>query len=374
MSKTVKNFLVGVGYDYDNKGEQSALGGLDSIKGKVLQLGAVVGGAFGLKTLTTGFADAKDELGKFSQAFDVVPSEVNALGQALEHQGGSLSSLMGQLESLSAMRDNLASGDAGFFGELGKVGIDANVIIDAENATQAYILLADQIEKLDNKARRAAIGKLGFDNASLALLSKGSDEVRAIIDEENSVRFVTDEMIQQAADFKDSNKRFANYIGGFADSISSSIIPGMINTTTSINGFLSEHADTINGVLSGGKSNAEQYEGMSEAEILESIQNKNAGITSNIKAFFGFESESKESPADVSSDRGAFVKKKPEQLDEMFTPVGFMNKLQEAQKAKPITVNSTLVLDGKVIDNRVIKVIGSEAQTVIDNVNTSVER
>ena len=71
MSNVISSFLVGIGFDYDKKSAKQIEGGIDTIKSKALQLGAVVAGGFGLKSLTADFASSADMLGKFSQVFGV---------------------------------------------------------------------------------------------------------------------------------------------------------------------------------------------------------------------------------------------------------------------------------------------------------------
>ena len=62
MSKVISSILVGLGFDYDKKGAQEIESGIGSIKSKALQLGAVVAGGFGLKSLTADFASSRDML------------------------------------------------------------------------------------------------------------------------------------------------------------------------------------------------------------------------------------------------------------------------------------------------------------------------
>ncbi len=62
MAKTISNLLVGIGFDLDKKSTDKVSSGIDSVKSKALKLGGVVAGAFGIKALTSDFANAKDDL------------------------------------------------------------------------------------------------------------------------------------------------------------------------------------------------------------------------------------------------------------------------------------------------------------------------
>ena len=104
MAKTISNLLVGIGFDLDKKSTDNVSSGIDSIKSKALKLGSIVAGAFGIKALTADFADAKDDLGKFSEVFGVTADNINAFGNALRLEGGTLQGFMSQLANLERLK------------------------------------------------------------------------------------------------------------------------------------------------------------------------------------------------------------------------------------------------------------------------------
>ena len=88
---------------------------MDGIKSKALAAGAVIAGAFGIGALATQFADAKGELGDFSEVFGVSANDVHALGLALEQEGGTLETFMSQIEGLERTRAAALKGDFSVF-------------------------------------------------------------------------------------------------------------------------------------------------------------------------------------------------------------------------------------------------------------------
>ena len=181
MSNVISSFLVGIGFDYDKKSAKQIEGGIDTIKSKALQLGAVVAGGFGLKSLTSDFASSADMLGKFSQVFGVNANEIQAFGNALATEGGTLESFMNQIESIERARARIRVGDVGFFAPAGKAGLDPNVIANANNATDAYLALADSFRSMNNQQRINAAEALGLDESSIRLLSQGRDAVEGLV-------------------------------------------------------------------------------------------------------------------------------------------------------------------------------------------------
>lgn len=235
MPNVISNFLVGIGFDYDQKGAQKIEGGIDSIKSKALQAGAVVAGAFGVKALTADFANANDKLGKFSRVFGVIPNEVAALGRALEHEGGSIESFMGQLEGIERLRAGLLRGDASFIAQAGIAGIDPSVITNAKSASDAYKALGDQFARLSRQQRLNAAEALGLDESSIRLLSQGTDAVSAAAEAQKRIRPVTEGMTKAAADFNDEMQDLGSNIGGVADRISTKLLPEINNIVRGTN-------------------------------------------------------------------------------------------------------------------------------------------
>lgn len=234
MSNTLTNFIVGMGYKYDKRGEAEIIGGIGSIKSQVLQLGSIVAGGYGVKQLTVDFANSRAELGEFSKTFGVLPEDVAALGQALTREGGSLDSFIGQLENVERLRAGLLRGDAAFIGQAGRAGLDVQPLIDAQNATEAYIALADQFAQLSQDQRLNAAEAIGLDVSSIRLLSNGGARLREIIAEQKNLRVVTTEMTEVGKEFRNTLGELSDRSGGFADQISLKLLPAMtqlINTT-----------------------------------------------------------------------------------------------------------------------------------------------
>jgi hypothetical protein len=247
MANTLTNFLVGVGFDYDQKGQREIGSGIDSIKSKALQLGSVVAGAFGIKALTVDFAASRDEIGKFSDVFGVLPADVFALGKALEHEGGSVDAFMSQLSNLEKMRAGIIAGDAGFIGAAGRAGItDTSIITNAENATEAYIALADVFQRLSGQERLNAADALGFDDSSIRLLSQGSDAVRSAIASEKEMRIVTEQMTEESARFNDGIQDLFSNVGGFADKASMNMLPAINDIVDATNEWIGVNRTLIN--------------------------------------------------------------------------------------------------------------------------------
>ena len=245
MANVIKQLLVGIGVDYDKKGEQDAISGIDRVSSKALQLGTVVAGAFGAKALTVGFANSRDALGKFSETLGVTAEDVSALGNALAREGGSLDAYMSQLEGIEQLRAGLLVGDAEFISIAGKAGIDTTDLIAATDATQAYMSLADQFQTMTQQQRLNAANALGLDDASIRLLSRGRDGVEAIVESQRKMRPVTQGMTQSAREFNTQMHDLGQNVGAVTDKISGKLLPEVNKITQGINAWFTANDELI---------------------------------------------------------------------------------------------------------------------------------
>jgi hypothetical protein len=246
MANTISNFLVGVGFDFDKDSAKKVESSLDGVKSKALQLGAVLAGAFGARALTAGFAATNDRLGKFSEVMGVSANDVAALGRALEHEGGSLESFMGQLQGLERMRAGLLAGETGWIEAAGRAGIDYAPIQAATNATEAYLALARQFSGMSRQQRINAAQALGLDEASIRLLSRGEGAVRAVIGAETQMRPVTEEMTESAKEFNDQWQDLMTNMGGFADRVSTEVLPPINKVIAGMNDWIAANRQFLN--------------------------------------------------------------------------------------------------------------------------------
>lgn len=241
----IKQLLVGIGTTYDNRGERQFEQGIGNVERKALQLGGVLAGAFGAKALTVDFANSRDELGRFADLLGVTADDVNAVGNAFEQQGGSLASYMSQLEGIERLRAGLRVGNAEFVSIAGRAQIDTSQIIEASDATEAFLSLADEFASFNEQQRLNAAEALGLDATSIRLLSMGPDELRKLVERQRELRPVTESMTSTAREFNEQMYDLSTNIGGVSDQISDRLLPEVNKITQSINAWFTENNQII---------------------------------------------------------------------------------------------------------------------------------
>lgn len=436
MAKVISSLLVGLGFDVDQKGAKEFEGSIDSVKSKALQLGSVVAGGFGLKALTADFASSRDMLGKFADTFGVLPNDVMAFGNALATEQGSLEGFMSQLENLERVRARILVGDVGFFAPAAKAGIDPNVIANAENATDAYLALADSFSTMTTQQRINAAEALGLDEASIRLLSKGREGVDQLVERFRTIRPVTESSTEAAAEFNRQWVEFGQNIGSATDSVSDQFLPVVNSAIDGINNWIGVNKDLVNSnavtfagfsalVAGTGTLNtlaalaryipaigaglatvatvAATLTGVGAAALtgvgIGSIINDNLsddykldlgrGIAQTL-AMFG--NEEAQAALDAEAAAGGFTDTYQKQVEAGYfgndsAPVrslsesGFAERRREGiesvtqpqarQAPTRQTIEIPIMLDGAVIDRKVVSVVDGMAQTAIDDLSSS---
>lgn len=247
MAEVINSFLVGIGYQYDGKGEKDVTSGLDGIKSKALQMGAVLGaGAAAAGFLATNFAESTDDLGKFAQFLDLSANNVNGLGLAVKENGGSLEGLKGQLIGLEKIRAEGLTGKFGFYENAALAGINAGAVTGAKNSLEAYLALGDQVRNMNSRQRQNAASVLGLDQASMLLLMKGTNGARELMERYQKISPITEEMTGKSAEYNDQLLLLTTNISGFSNKIANSFLGPMTEAVAGMNEWVDVNREFIN--------------------------------------------------------------------------------------------------------------------------------
>ena len=362
MAKTISNLLVGIGFDLDKKSTDKVSSGIDGIKSKALKLGAIVGGAFGFKELTTGFANAKDDLGKFAQLIGVSADDVNAFGAAIRLERGTLKGFMSELAGLAKFRAGFLVGDIGFLPAAEKAGIDTKTILEAKDATEAYLSLADQIQKLSPKQRLNVAAAVGLSEASIRLLSKGRVAVEAIIKQQKLIRPIDTGMIEMAAEFNNSTQILLDNMGAVADKFSKILLPGIIEELEELNSWFDKFRKVSTG----------EFVAEAAKKIIEKVVVRPGTggfvkpITLPDRPKISLTPAEKEAEQKFEREAIAEFLEDPNASESLKKLLRSTDKTSE-QSQKPIVINNNIHVDGKIIDKKVNKIIGEMVDQAIQD-------
>jgi len=396
--KVISSLLVGIGLDFDEKSTRGVESGFSSVKSAALKLGAVVAGAFGVNTLTAGFARTNDALGKFSETYGVVANDVAAFDRALKKSGGQTGDFISQLSGLERLRAATLVGDFGFIEAASKAGIDTRAIIDAESATDAYLSLADRFAAASQKQRFNMANSIGLDESSIRLLSIGRERLSALIAEEKKRRPVTQDMLDMSKKFNEEWIDLNANIGRVSDSLSIKILPQINSLISGFNDWLDANGDLVNsgiisfftGVGEGAKLAADGISAVVEASKALGLIDRKKGEQQYsggaIAEFVGPETMRKigdaigpgiENIYDFFSGRGDFSGSSPvltgitpSQSAAMSSSPVYQRSSSSTPKIPDIYINHKTVIDGDVIERATTRVLDNSVRTMADELRS----
>jgi len=403
VSKVISSFLVGLGFNVDQKGAKEFEGSIDSVRSKALQLGSVVAGGLGIKALTADFAAGRDMLGKFSETFGVSANNVMAIGNALATEGGTLDGFMSQLENLERARARILVGDVGFFAPAAKAGIDPNTIAEANNATEAYLSLANAFQTMNTQQRLNAAEALGLDESSIRLLSRGRDDVNALVEQFRGIRPVTEESTEAAAKFNREWLKVKQNVGGVTDAIAGPLTMAVANVTEGINSWFSD--DQAGRIKKYGDLTKAAFGWINPEEVAESSglpewlfkpidqmildDDQRTDIGRGIhQALALFGNEESQAALDAEASAGGYTDaynfKRPDIIDSnVWKPqnnlsgIDFASQRRGATSGQSVpqrqTIEIPIILDGQALDRRTVEIVDGMAQTAIDDITSNTE-
>ena len=409
MAKTLSNFLIGIGFDLDKKSVDGVSSGIDGVKSKALQLGAVVAGAFGIKALTTDFASAKDRLGKFSEVFGSSADDIHAFGNAIRLEGGTLEGFMGQLASLEQFRAGLATGDVGMLESAGRAGLNIGALLEAESVTEGFLNLADQFQNMSRRQRIAAAQAIGLDEASIRLLSKGRSEIENVVEAQKKLRPVTEEMTDISADFNDSMQNLSTSVGGVADKLSTKLVPQITAVVAGMNDWIAANNTIINSGIDSVFDSIDESVGPIAASlglISGGVGTAAAGgVLAKLATYLGFSGAAKVGAGAVTAGAGIATtgliggaaiggniagREIGKRLDpttlqltsdvaaSILAPLGneeaqriVRNRQMRESYQQPIKIQNQVIIDGQIIDDRINSAVGKMAEQAVQDLQSS---
>lgn len=272
MSETIDDLLVKLGLETDAESFKEGERMFSGIRSKALAFGAVVGGlSFGVKKLTDNFARETDAQGKFAQVYGASAQYVDALGYALERQGGSADEAF---SSIKRIRDLM---EATEWGEIPSdafrvAGFDPMLLQGVTDVASAYERIADASARLDPEARRRALSSLGFGDSEIRLFSGGSGGLNDLLAEAQKLAPVTQEMVGNAEAYTDAQARLAKAVEGITDIIGNKLAPSLTDAANMLANFLGEHREDVgNFVQTSIDATSAEFEGI--AKWWEAVQN-----------------------------------------------------------------------------------------------------
>lgn len=183
MVAVLESFLVNIGFKVDEKGAHDAQGVFDNLSKSALQFGAIVAGKLALDKAIGDFNRLGNEVSNFQAVTGVSAQSIDQMGYAFGRVNGTAADAMATVKNLQSLMASPLTGNTGWMSEAARFGVDPTQILNAKDAQEAFLGLADQFQNLTLTQQVNAAKALGLDESGLRLLQKGRGEVTKYYEE-----------------------------------------------------------------------------------------------------------------------------------------------------------------------------------------------
>lgn len=237
--------MIGLGLKVDEKSFRSGQTAFDGITKSALQLGAVFAGKFALDKVVTGFADAGTKLENFNKLTGVSVESVQKLDYALRKQGGAAGDAFNAIKNIQNLMASPLTGNLGWTGEGAKFGFDPKTILGAQSVEEAMDNTADAFQKM-NTIQRLKVGEaLGFDEATIRLMSQGSVALKEYRKQAENIGVLNGKQTGEAKELNQAMSDFDATISSIANRMGSDLTPAVTELVTEFVDFYKANKDWI---------------------------------------------------------------------------------------------------------------------------------
>lgn len=237
----IADFVVGLGFDTSDfeKGSRRVSTELTGLRSDILQVGATLAGAFGVKALTIDFATTNDQLRQVAESLGVTTGALYGMDEAAKSFGAREGEMASLLRTLTSMKTRFSElGELGAFEELAKLGVDIDKLTSAKDSVSAMLALSDELAKLSTSRRFEAASVLGISAQTLDLLSSGSKSVSDLSKAYQDARPHTEAMAEASRKLIAQWNELTERVGGRADRLSTPLVAALADITGGMNDWL----------------------------------------------------------------------------------------------------------------------------------------
>lgn len=181
--QVLENFLVNIGFKVDEKGAKDAQNVFDNLQKSAIQFGAILAGKLALDKAIGDFNRLGNEVSNFQAVTGVSAQAIDQMGYAFGRVNGTAQDAMATVKNLQSLMASPLTGNTGWMSEAARFGVDPTKILNAKDAQEAFLGLADQFQNLTLTQQVNAAKALGLDESGLRLLQKGRGEITSYYDE-----------------------------------------------------------------------------------------------------------------------------------------------------------------------------------------------
>lgn len=260
MANVIAQFLIGIGYQYDDKGERAAKSGMESIKSSTLAIGsALAAAAIGAGAKVDQLAEKSRKLQDQLYRTNTQTTWAQGYGVALTELGGNADDAVGRITGLEQKLAALKMGDRSFVDSLGVAGFNAGDLSQAKDAQDFITRAADQFSRATHTQQVNMANVLGLTDAEFKLWQQGGSYVTEHSKKLAEQLGYTESLNQKQYEYSQSWVQLNLEMDKAGNTISNIMLPGMTRLVRYANDFVGafnkfsmENPDEVSSALTGG--------------------------------------------------------------------------------------------------------------------------
>lgn len=260
MANVITQFLIGIGYQYDDRGERQAKAGMESIKSSTLAIGSALASiAVGAGVKVDQLAEKSRKLQDTLYRTNTSPVWVQGYGVALTELGGNADDAANRVVSLEQQLAAIKMGDRGFLDSLGQAGFDAGDLAQAKSAQDFITRASEQFSRATHTQQVNMAAVLGLTDAEFKLWQQGGTYVDSHSQKLAEQIGYTESLNQKQYEYSQSWVQLNLELDKAGNTISNIMLPGMTQLVGYANDFVGafnkfsmENPDEVSSALTGG--------------------------------------------------------------------------------------------------------------------------
>lgn len=260
MANVITQFLIGIGYQYDDKGERQAKAGMEAIKSSTLAIGSALGAAaIGAGVRVDQLAEKSRQLQDTLYRTTTSTTWVQGYGAAMTELGGNADEAASRVTSLEQQLAAIKMGDRGFLDSLGQAGFDAGDLSQAKSAQDFITRASEQFSRATHTQQVNMANVLGLTDSEFKLWQQGGryvdDHSRKLAEQLG----YTDSLNEKQYEYSQSWVELNLELDKAGNTISNIMLPGMTGLVErakdfvgTINQFAKDNPEETKNIIQGG--------------------------------------------------------------------------------------------------------------------------
>lgn len=243
MASTITNFLIGIGFDFDESTEKKVKAAMEGVKSSTLAIGAVMASAaIGAGMRVDQLAEKSRKLQDQLYRTNTSTTWVQGYGASLTQLGGSADDAVGRVTGLEERLAAIRMGDRGWLDTLGPAGFDSGALAQAKSAQDFITMAAEQFSKATHTQQVNMANVLGLTDAEFKLWQQGGQYVDAHSKSLAEQLGYTTSLNEQQYEYSQSWVALNLEMDKAGNTLSQIMLPSM----TSLVGKANEYVGTLN--------------------------------------------------------------------------------------------------------------------------------